>query len=128
MSSMPEALAAGSAGLEEALRLWPAGDMDAERVVGMYHRVMGVSSMCSALEQAGECGPDVLAEAARIRGVISERFDSGIHAEILGHLEGSVSSMMAALQGEGGSPEAFDDLRKEMSTLEFVRQYQKGLA
>ena len=114
---------------------------EAAEIVEIYHQVINVSSMCVALtQQIGrdtEDGRALTDKIAKAQRYIAKEFDSRMHPRILERLSASVQEAVQALQSGPSqkSPEEikresflYEDLRKRMSTKEFVEQYQKGLS
>lgn len=124
---MVRALEEGRARLEGMLAGGAPGGIAG--IISLYHGVMGVVSMCRALEIAGGGAGEV----ARARRLVSERFDADVHPAIVGRLEASVQEITGRLRPGGGDPVAgepglYEELREAMSTLEFARQYRAGSA
>lgn len=100
-------------------------------IVALYYQVINVSSMATMLKQ--QFGPDrhapLLEQIMRAESMISEKFNSRTHPEIRTRLAGLIAELTKNLQSENatGAPEAYEELRQMMSTLEFVEQYEKGL-
>lgn len=102
----------------------------AGREVELYHQAISVSALISALEQgrAGGAG-GVLGEARRA----VELFNSDVHPRMLQDLSRSVDETAGELResqrsGRAKDAPAYEDLRRQMSTLEFARQYDDGIA
>lgn len=114
-------------------------DLQVPEIVETYYQVMNVSSMCEMLSQqlSGDEHKPLMAKIFEIKNFISSNFDAKIHPKILESLTTSIQETTKILQssfGEKSKEEIenessmFEDLRKKMSTKEFVEQYQKGLA
>lgn len=109
------------------------------QIVEIYYQVMNISSMIAMLKQQ----PDTENQAAlldnitKTEKIISEKFNSSIHPQIIKNLSNSIQEITDRLQSndlEQKSKEAieneskqYEELRKMMSTKEFVEQYDKGL-
>jgi len=112
-------------------------NLEISAIVETYYNVMNVSSMISMLRQ--QLNPNqhqLLDEIGKTELMILEKFNSDIHPKILENLKNSIQETISVLQSNSGEkpPEQiedeshlFDELRKKMSTKEFVEQYDKGL-
>ena len=107
-----------------------AGLLDAARpgitiheIVKLYYQVINVSSIITMLRQQ----PDArgLLEKINAADKSISRFNAELHPMISGHLDDEISKIKTRL--ESGESDSYDDLRKMMSTKEFVGQYEKGL-
>jgi len=109
-------------------------------IIETYYQIMNVSSMTTMLKQQLDANKhktllDKIAETERI---ISEKFNSSIHPQIMEKLTKSIQQTTKNLQSgdsvqkskEDTENEAklYEELRKKMSTKEFVEQYDKGLS
>ena len=101
-------------------------------IVALYYQVINVSSMATMLKQ--QIVPDrhapLLEQIMRAESMISEKFNSQTHPKIRTRLAGLIAELTKNLQSENATdaPEAYEELRQMMSTLEFVEQYEKGLS
>lgn len=93
-------------------------------IVELYYQVINVSSIISMLRQQ----PDArgLLEKIKTADRSISRFNTELHPMISGNLDDAVSKIKKRL--ESGESDSYEDLRKMMSTREFVGQYEKGLA
>ena len=106
-------------------------------IIETYYQVMNVSSMISMLRQLDtEKQGSLLGDIGDAEKAISEKFNADIHPKILSQLTRSIQEMTKSLQsGPGtksrgdieGESESYEELRKLMSTKEFVEQYSQGL-
>lgn len=114
-------------------------DLQVPEIVETYYQVMNVSSMCEMLSQqlSGDEHKSLMTKISETRNFISSNFDAKIHPKILESLTNSVQEITKILQSSSGEKSQeeiekessmFEDLRKKMSTREFVEQYQKGLS
>ncbi len=113
-------------------------DVSVHEIVETYYQVMNVSSMCTMLKQQAESEPSILEKIRSTEELISKRFDSVIHPKIMEKLSTSVRELTETLQsgntGEKSKEQTesdaklFEQLRQNMSTKEFVEQYQNGLS
>ena len=112
-------------------------DMNIHEIVEMYYQVMNVSSMCTILKQQAD-SEELLEKIRHTTKLISERFDSGIHPKILEKLSISIQEFTQTLQSSNSSEKSkeqtekdaklFEELRQNMSTREFVEQYETGIS
>lgn len=114
-------------------------DLDVPEIVETYYQVMNVSSMCQMLSKqlSGDAHKFLMAKIDETRNYISSNFDAKIHPKIFESLTASIQETTKILQlssDEKSKEEIekesgmFEELRKKMSTKEFVEQYQKGLS
>ena len=114
-------------------------DLEVPEIVETYYQVMNVTSMCEMLSQqlSGDEHKPLMAKISDTRNFISSNFDAKIHPKILESLTNSIQETTKILQSSSGEKSQeeiekesgmFEDLRKKMSTKEFVEQYQKGLS
>ncbi|MGY5143825.1 MAG: hypothetical protein ACW9XH_05020 [Candidatus Nitrosopumilus sp. bin_32a] len=114
-------------------------DLNVHEIVETYYQVMSVSSMATMLKQQANSEPSLLLTKANdAEKTISEKFNSVIHPKILVKISLSIKEMTKNLQsGNSGEKskeqiqsdaKLFEELRKTMSTKEFVEQYEKGLS
>jgi hypothetical protein len=122
--------------LIDAVDLKP--DLDIHGIVETYYQVMNVSSMAVILRGQAESGSKSLLDRVHeSEKLISKRFNSDVHLQIMKTLSDSILADTKKLQS--GSPgkkskeeieldaKLFEDLRQKMSTKEFVEQYDKSL-
>lgn len=113
-------------------------NMGIHEIIETYYQVMNVSSMISMLKQQldAENHKNLLERIAKIEYLISEKFNTEIHPKILENLSKSIQETTKILQSNSGEKtkeqienesQMFEELRKQMSTKEFVEQYDKGL-
>jgi len=114
-------------------------DMTIHEIIETYYQVMNVSSMATVLKQQADSEPkEILEKIQTTEKLISERFDSSIHPRIMEKLSVSIQELTQNLQsgnpGEKSKEQTeldaklFDELRENMSTKEFVEQYDDGLS
>lgn len=114
-------------------------DLKVPEIVETYYQVMNVLSMCEMLSQqlSGDEHEPLMSKISEIRNFISSDFDAKIHPKILESLTNSIQETTKILQSSSGEKSQeeienessmFEELRKKMSTKEFVEQYQKGLS
>ena len=114
-------------------------DMKIREIVETYYQVMNVSSMAAMLKQQADSEPkELLDKIQQTEKLISQRFDCLIHPKIMEKLSMSIQELTTNLQsGNSGEKskeqteldaKLFDELRQNMSTKEFVEQYEYGLS
>ncbi|MFB5636635.1 MAG: hypothetical protein ACE5RB_08410 [Nitrosopumilus sp.] len=113
-------------------------DMNIHEIVEAYYQVMNVSSMATMLKQQASSEPKLLEKINETEKFISQRFDSVIHPRIMKKLSESIQELTKKLQSESSGQKSkeqteldatlFDELRQNMSTKEFVEQYENGLS
>lgn len=113
-------------------------DMEIPEIVETYYQVMNVSSMTSMLKQQldPENHKSLLEKIEKTEQLISGKFNTEIHPKILQTLSNTIQETTKILQSSSGEKskeqienesKLFEELRKKMSTKEFVEQYGKGL-
>ncbi|MFB5624747.1 MAG: hypothetical protein ACE5RP_07540 [Nitrosopumilus sp.] len=113
-------------------------DMNIHEIVETYYQVMNVSSMATMLKQQAGSEPKLLEKIHETEKFISQRFDSAIHPRIMKKLSESIQELTKKLQSESSGQKSkeqteldaalFNELRQNMSTKEFVEQYENGLS
>ena len=105
-------------------------------IVETYYQIMNVSSMIAMIKQLGDQHEGLLSEITETEKIISNKFDTQIHPQIVSYLTKSIQDITANLQSSPGQKskeeienqaKLFDELREKMSTKEFVIQYEKGI-
>ena len=112
-------------------------EMNVDEIVEAYYQVMNVSSMANMLKQVNP-EPELKEKISKTEKLVSQRFDSVIHPRIIQNLSASIQELTKKLQsgnsGEKSKEQTeldallFDELRQNMSTKEFVEQYENGLS
>ena len=115
-------------------------DLSLHEIIETYYQIMNVSSMITMLKQqidANENQP-LLDKITEIEHVISEKFNSVIHPQVIEQLAKSIKDTTKNLQSGSSEQKSkediendaklYEELRKKMSTKEFVEQYDKGLS
>ncbi|RMW38032.1 MAG: hypothetical protein EA446_06110 [Nitrosopumilus sp.] len=114
-------------------------NMEISEIVETYYQVMNVTSMISMLKQQldSENHKTLLEQINKTEQIILGKFNTETHPKILENLSNSIQEMTNTLQSSSGEKtkeqienesQMFEELRKKMSTKEFVEQYEKGLA
>jgi hypothetical protein len=114
-------------------------DMNIHEIVEIYYQVMNVSSMIVMLKQQISLEPKELMEKIQeSENLISEKFNSTIHPKILQKLSTTIQELTKNLQSRNSNEKSkeqiesdaklFEELRQNMSTKEFVEQYDYGIA
>ena len=114
-------------------------DMNVHEIVEIYYQVMNVSSMIVMLKQQISLEPKELMEKIQeSENLISEKFNSIIHPKILQKLSTTIKELTKNLQSRNSNEKSkeqiesdaklFEELRQNMSTKDFVEQYDYGIA
>ena len=114
-------------------------DMNIHEIIETYYQVMNVSSMATMLKQQADSEPkDLLEKIQEIEMLISQKFNPVIHPKILKTLSISIQELTKNLQSGNSAEKSkeqtesdaklFEELRQNMSTKEFVEQYDSGLS
>ena len=115
-------------------------ELSIHEIVDTYYQIMNVSSMTTMLKQQlnkNEHKP-LLEKITETEQIITNKFNPQIHPKILENLSNSIQDMTKNLQSKNSEQKSKDDaeneaklyenLRKMMSTKEFVEQYGAGLS
>ncbi len=108
-------------------------------IIETYYQIINVSSMITMLKSQIDVGKhqSFLEKIQETEKIISEKFNSIIHPQVIGQLTNSIENTKKNLQSGnvGKSKEEieneakkYEKLRQMMSTKEFVEQYDKGLS
>jgi len=115
-------------------------DLSLHEIIETYYQIMNVSSMITMLKQQIDANENqtLLDKITEIDKVISEKFNSTVHPQILEQLAKSIQDTTKNLQSGSSEQKSkediendaklYEELRKKMSTKEFVEQYDKGLS
>lgn len=113
--------------------------MSIHEIIETYYQVMNVSSMATMLKQQASFEPkEILEKIQESENLISKRFDHIIHPKILQKLSVTIQELTKNLQSRNFGKQSkeqiesdarlFEELRQNMSTKEFVEQYESGIA
>ncbi len=115
-------------------------ELSISEVVETYYQIMNVSSMIIMLKSQLDVDKHktLLDKITEIERVISEKFNSSIHPQIMEKLTKSIQKTTKNLQSSDAEQKSkeetenyaklYEELRQKMSTKEFVEQYDKGLS
>ena len=115
-------------------------ELSMHEIIETYFQIMNVSSMAVMLKQQLQADEHkiLLDKIIDIERVISEKFNSSIHPQVLKQLTKSIQDSIKNLQSEDSKQKSkedienkaklYEELRQKMSTKEFVEQYDKGLS
>jgi len=114
-------------------------DLSITQIIEMYYQIINVSSMITILKPQIHGGNQkiLLDKILETEKIISNKFNSEIHPQIMDHLEKSIQETTRILQTGSGQKtkeyienqaKLYEELRQKMSTKEFVGQYAKGLS
>ena len=107
-------------------------------IVELYYQIMNVSSMAFMLKNklGDSMTEETLQKITSIESDITEKFNSSIHPQIITQLSNTIQSTMQRLQSDSDNKttaeiknesQLYEELRQQMSTKEFVEQYDKNL-
>ena len=115
-------------------------ELSMHEIIETYFQIMNISSMAVMLKQQLQTDEHkiLLDKIIDIERVISEKFNSSIHPQVLKKLTKSIQDSIKNLQSEDSKQKSkedienraklYEELRQKMSTKEFVEQYDKGLS
>jgi len=115
-------------------------ELSMHEIIETYFQIMNISSMAVMLKQQLQADEHkiLLDKIIDIERVISEKFNSSIHPQVLKQLTKSIQDSIKNLQSEDSKQKSkedienkaklYEELRQKMSTKEFVEQYDKGLS
>lgn len=111
-----------------------------EEIVPLYHRIMNMNSLMQALSQIisdndSDKKQRILERIKSTKALINDSFDTRLHPIILSQLNSSIQESTSALQSSKKKERSkqvieeeardYEKLRQQMSTKEFVEQYDK---
>jgi hypothetical protein len=111
-----------------------------DKIIPIYYQIINVSSMSIVLKPQLDVNKHkaLLSKIVETEEIISEKFNSNIHPQIMKKLVNSIQVITASLQSDSSDQKSqediendaklYEELRKKMSTKEFVEQYDKGLS
>ena len=107
-------------------------------IIELYYQVMSVSSLSFVLKSQSNNVDNILSEKLQIiENEISDIFNSKIHLQITKQLTDMVQNTMKTLSSDNptvskteiqSQSHLYDILRQQMSTREFVEQYDRTLS
>ena len=115
-------------------------DLSLHEIIETYYQIMNVSSMITMLKQQIDANEHqtLVNKIIEIEQVISEKFNSIIHPQVIEQLTKSIQDTTKNLQSVTSEQKSkediendaklYEELRKKMSTKEFVEQYNQGLS
>jgi hypothetical protein len=115
-------------------------ELSIPEVVETYYQIMNVSSMIIMLKSQLDVDKHktLLDKITEIERVISKKFNSNTHPQIMEKLTKSIQKTTKNLQSSDTEQKSkeetenhaklYEELRQKMSTKEFVEQYDKGLS
>ncbi len=115
-------------------------DLSLHEIIETYYQIMNVSSMITMLKQQIDANEHqtLLDKIIEIEQVISKKFNLIIHPQVIEQLSKSIQDTTKNLQSGTSEQKSkkdiendaklYEELRKKMSTKEFVEQYGKGLS
>ncbi len=114
-------------------------ELSLHEIVETYYQIMNVSSMASMLGQqlSKNEHKSLLDKISETQKLISTKFNLETHPKIMSYLSNSIQETTKNLQSQNQTEKSkeeieneskvFEELRRKMSTKEFVEQYDKGL-
>lgn len=115
-------------------------ELSLHEIVDTYYQVMNVSSMTTMLKQQLNTNEHktLLDKITETDKIISDKFNSNIHPKIMQQLATSIQESTKNLQSINSEQQSkedteknaslYEELRKKMSTKEFVEQYDQGIS
>jgi len=115
-------------------------ELPIHEIIETYYQIMNVSSMITMLKPQIDVDEykSFLEKIQETEKIISEKFNSNVHPQILKILTKSIQDTMTNLRSGGSEQKSkeeieneaklYEELRQKMSTKEFVEQYDKGLS
>ncbi len=114
-------------------------ELSIHEIIETYYQIMNVSSMITMLKPQIDVDEHklFLEKIQETEKMISEKFNSTIHPQIMEQLVNSIENATKNLQSGNkekskeeieNKAKQYEDLRQTMSTKEFVEQYDKGLS
>jgi hypothetical protein len=118
----------------------PKSELPISEIIELYYQIINMSSMVTMLKsQINSDESNVLFhKITETEKLVSQKFDLKIHPQIMKYLVNSISEITTHLQSINPKEKSknnivreaklYEELRKKMSTREFVEQYDKGLS
>ncbi len=115
-------------------------ELSLHEIIETYYQIMNVSSMITMLKQQlnADEHQTLVNKIKEIEQVISEKFNFIIHPQVIEQLTQSIQDTTKNLQSGPSEQKSkediendaklYEELRKKMSTKEFVEQYNQGLS
>ena len=115
-------------------------ELSLHEIIDTYYQVMNISSMTTMLKQQLNTNEHktLLDKITETDKIISEKFNSNIHPKIIQQLATSIQESTKNLQSTNSEQQSkenieknaslYEELRKKMSTKEFVEQYDQGIS
>jgi len=114
-------------------------ELSIHEIIETYYQIMNVSSMITMLKPQIDVDEhkSFLEKIQETEKIISEKFNSNVHPQILKKLANSIQDTTKNLQSSNrekskeeieDEAKQYEELRQKMSTKEFVEQYDKGLS
>jgi len=114
-------------------------ELSVHEIIETYYQIMNVSSMITVLKPQIDVDEhkSFLEKIQETEKIISEKFNSNIHPQIIEMLANSIQNTTKNLQSGNrekskeeieNEAKLYEELRQKMSTKEFVEQYDKGLS
>lgn len=121
-------------------RIMAGSQYSAQEIVAVYYQVINLQSIITVLKlnaskDDNKTRSDKITETENL---ISEKFNLAVHPQIVAKLENSIRETAKNLQSDHSVKQStqdiqrdaklYEDLREQMSTKEFVQQYQRSIS
>jgi hypothetical protein len=118
----------------------PKPELSISEIIELYYQIINISSMIIILKQQINSDESnvLFHKITKTEKLVSQKFNLEIHPQIIRYLVNSISEITTHLQSINSKEKSknniereaklYEELRKKMSTQEFVEQYDKGLS
>lgn len=121
-------------------RIMAGSQYSSQEIVAVYYQVINLQSIITVLKlnaskDDNKTRSDKITETENL---ISEKFNLAVHPQIVAKLENSIRETAKNLQSDHSVKQStqdiqrdaklYEDLREQMSTKEFVQQYQRSIS
>ncbi len=121
-------------------RIMAGSQYSAQEIVAVYYQVINLQSIITVLKlnaskDDNKTRSDKITETENL---ISKKFNLAVHPQIVAKLENSIRETAKNLQSDHSVKQStqdiqrdaklYEDLREQMSTKEFVQQYQRSIS
>ena len=121
-------------------RIMADSQHSAQEIVAVYYQIINLQSIITVLKMNVGKDDDKthFDKIAETENLISEKFNLVVHPQIIAKLENSIRETTKNLQSDHSVKQSmqdiqrdaklYEDLREQMSTKEFVQQYQRSIS
>lgn len=111
-----------------------------QEIIEIYYQIMTLTSMITVLKQQLHETDDKVqfVKITQTEDIISEKFNLVIHPQLVAKLANSIKDTTTRLQSLSfdklstsdiqRDAKLYEDLREKMSTMEFIKQYQRSIS